>query len=82
MRGLAGVTLNKNAVPYDTRPPAVTSGIRIGTPCVTTRGMREAEMVEIADIIDSALIKRTDEAALSELRTRTRDLCKRFPIYQ
>ncbi len=80
--GQAGVTLNKNAVPYDTRPPAVTSGIRIGTPCVTTRGMGEAEMVEIASIIDLALGLRGNDSALCDLRTRTRDLCEKFPIYQ
>lgn len=80
--GHAGITLNKNAVPYDTRPPAVTSGIRIGTPCVTTRGMREDEMVEIAGIIDAALNARANDAALAQLRTQTRNLCNRFPIYK
>lgn len=80
--GCAGITLNKNGVPYDTRPAAVTSGIRIGTPCVTTRGMGEPEMVAIAGIIDSALKAAGDESTLPQLRARTRELCGKFPIYQ
>jgi glycine hydroxymethyltransferase len=77
-----GVTLNKNAVPFDARPPAVTSGIRIGTPCVTTRGMGEAEMAEIAEVIEAVVVNHRDERELSAVRERVRALCQRFPVYR
>ncbi len=77
----AGITVNKNAIPYDSRPPAITSGIRLGTPCVTTRGMGEEEMAEIADII-SAVLKNSDNSdGLKRLNGRVKKLCNRFPIY-
>jgi glycine hydroxymethyltransferase len=79
--GKAGITVNKNVIPYDERPPTITSGIRLGTPCVTTRRMTEAEMVEIADIIASVIEKSKDEEALSSLSKRVQSLCDRFPIY-
>ena len=78
---LAGITVNKNAVPYDERPPAVTSGIRLGAPCVTTRGMGEEEMVEIADIIAAVLKNRNNPDEMKRLNNRVRTLCRRFPIY-
>ncbi len=77
----AGITVNKNAVPYDSRPPAVTSGIRLGTPCVTTRGMGEEEMAEIADIIGKALKNSRDPKEMQRLAHRVKTLCDRFPIY-
>jgi glycine hydroxymethyltransferase len=77
----AGVTVNKNAIPYDERPPAITSGMRLGTPCVTTRGMGEEEMVDIAEIIDEVLKNNSDEAKIGGLRQRAGEICKRFPIY-
>jgi glycine hydroxymethyltransferase len=77
---LAGITVNKNAVPFDTRPPAQASGIRLGTPIVTTRGMKEPEMSEIAAMIDDALLHRKEPDALSRIRERTRALCKRFSL--
>lgn len=77
----AGITVNKNSIPYDERPPAITSGMRLGTTCVTTRGMGEAEMAEIADIIDEALKNNSDEAKIGRLRQRAGEICKRFPIY-
>ncbi len=77
----AGITVNKNAIPYDSRPPAVTSGIRLGTPCVTTRGMGGDEMAEIAEIIAAVLDNRKSPAELDRLAGRVRDLCRRFPIY-
>lgn len=77
----AGITVNKNSIPYDERPPAITSGMRLGTPCVTTRGMGEAEMTEIADIIDEVLKNNSDEAKIGRLRQRAGEICKRFPIY-
>ena len=78
----AQITVNKNAVPFDPRPPFVTSGIRIGTPAVTTRGMREAEMEQVADLIHRALQHLGDDRALVRLRDEVRALCERFPIYR
>lgn len=78
----AGISVNKNSIPFDQRPPTVTSGIRLGTPSVTTRGMGEEEMAEIAGIIDGVLSNGHDEAALAEFSSRVRDLCRRFPIYK
>jgi glycine hydroxymethyltransferase len=77
----AGITVNKNSIPYDERPAAVTSGMRLGTPCVTTRGMAEAEMAEIAEIIDEVLRHTGDERRIRGLRERVGDLCRRFPLY-
>lgn len=77
----AGITVNKNAIPYDSRPPAVTSGIRLGSPCVTTRGMGEEEMVEIADIIEKVLKNCKNPNEISHLARRVETLCQRFPIY-
>ncbi len=76
-----GVTVNKNTVPYDTESAFVTSGIRIGTPAVTTRGMREEEMREIGDIIATA-IERRDEDTVRAMRSRVADLTDRFPLYE
>ena len=76
-----GITVNKNAIPYDSRPPAVTSGIRLGTPCVTTRGMGEPEMTEIADIISNVLKDNNNQDAMRLLSQRVKTLCTRFPIY-
>ncbi|MFN3396263.1 MAG: serine hydroxymethyltransferase [Thermodesulfovibrionales bacterium] len=78
----AGVTVNKNSIPFDTKPPAITSGIRIGTPCVTTRGMNESEMVEIADIITEVLKNINNSKKIEMIRERVRDLCRRFPLYE
>jgi len=77
----AGITANKNMVPFDPRKPAVTSGIRIGTPAVTTRGMREPEMAEIAALIHRALEHPGDVEALDEVRVDVEVLCRRFPLY-
>lgn len=77
----AGITVNKNAIPYDERPPAITSGMRLGTPCVTTRGMGEAEMTDIAEIIDEVLRNNSDEAKIGRFRQKAGEICKRFPIY-
>jgi glycine hydroxymethyltransferase len=78
----AGITVNKNAIPYDTRPPAVTSGIRLGTPCITTRGMGKAEMVEIADLISSIINNSTAPEAIAANARKVKALCDRFPIYK
>ncbi len=77
----AGIIVNKNAVPYDEKPPAVASGIRLGTPIVSTRGMRETEMKQIVDLIDRVLQHRHEPAVLEEVRTEARSLCGRFPIF-
>jgi len=77
----AGITVNKNAVPDDPRPPAVTSGIRIGTAAVTTRGFAEAEMRTLAGWIDDAIRRRDDPAALGSIRARVEALCEAFPLY-
>ena len=77
----AGITLNKNNVPNDTRSPFVTSGVRIGTPSVTTQGMKEPEMVQIAALIAEALRGRDDTAVLADVRQRVAALCARFPVY-
>jgi glycine hydroxymethyltransferase len=78
----ARITVNKNTVPNDPRSPFVTSGVRIGTPAVTSRGMREAEMDVIADLIRRGLEHVGDDAALGRLGDEVRDLCARFPIYR
>jgi glycine hydroxymethyltransferase len=78
----ARITVNKNAIPFDTRSPFVTSGVRLGTPAVTSRGMKEAEMETIADLIFRALQKVGDEKALASLGDEVRELCRRFPMAQ
>ncbi len=77
----AGITTNKNMVPFDTRKPAVTSGLRIGTPAVTTRGMREPEMAEIAGLIVRGLEHPGDVEELDRIRVEVEALCRRFPLY-
>jgi glycine hydroxymethyltransferase len=76
----AGITVNKNAIPFDTYPIFKPGGIRIGTPAVTTRGMKEEEMLAIADLINDALNRRDDAAALEQIRAKVRDLTSRFPL--
>jgi len=77
----AGITANKNMVPFDPRKPAVTSGVRIGTPAVTTRGMRKAEMEEIAALIGRVLVHPGDIEELERVRADVEALCRRFPLY-
>jgi glycine hydroxymethyltransferase len=79
--GKAGITVNKNSIPYDTNPPLKPSGIRIGTPALTTRGMKEAEMRLIAAWIAKALDLRGDDAALDRIRGEVAELANQFPLY-
>ncbi len=77
----AGITVNKNTVPFDTQSPFVTSGIRIGTPAVTTRGMNETEMEKIGGFIIDALTHHEDEARIAAIREQVTGLCEKFPLY-
>ncbi len=76
------ITVNKNLIPFDTQAPAVTSGIRIGTPALTTRGMKEAEMDIVAGLIDEAIVHRDNAAALDKVRAGVEALTRKFPIYE
>jgi glycine hydroxymethyltransferase len=79
--GRAGITVNKNAIPFDRHPPMVASGVRVGTPAVTTRGMREPEMDAIASFIVRVLASPDDEAVLKAVRADVEGLCRKFPLY-
>jgi glycine hydroxymethyltransferase len=79
--GKAGITVNKNTIPYDVNPPLKPSGIRVGTPALTTRGMKEAEMRQIAVWIAQALEHRNDDAVLTRIRGEVAELANRFPLY-
>jgi glycine hydroxymethyltransferase len=79
--GKAGITVNKNAIPFDQNPPMVASGIRLGTPAITTRGMREAEMDRIAELIARVLAAPDDERVQHAVRAEVETLCRTFPLY-
>jgi glycine hydroxymethyltransferase len=79
--GEAGITVNKNAIPFDVNPPLKPSGIRIGTPALTTRGMKEAEMRQVGRWIAEALLQRADAAVLERIRKDVLELCETFPLY-
>ena len=79
--GKAGIAVNKNAIPFDQNPPMVASGIRVGTPAVTTRGMREGEMGLIAELVTRALKTPDDDGALGRIRAEVEALCRKFPLY-
>jgi glycine hydroxymethyltransferase len=78
----AGITVNKNAIPYDPEKPFIASGIRIGTPAVTTRGMRVKEMRQIAAWINDALVNKDDQMQLELISAAVKKLCNRFPLYK
>ena len=78
---LAGMTVNKNMVPFDQRSPFVTSGIRVGTPALTTRGMKEPEMIRIAEFINEAVSKYNDQNALTEIKNSVKEFASNFPLY-
>ena len=77
----AGITVNKNTIPFDTRPPMVTSGVRIGTPAITTRGMKEPEIDAISGFIMEAFNNHEDEKVLGRIKEDVKELCLRFPVY-
>ncbi len=78
----AGITVNKNSIPYDTQKPFITWGIRLGTPAVTTRGMKEKEMQLIADFISEAVKYKDNEPSLKKIKEKVKSLCKKFPLYK
>ena len=78
---LAGITVNKNMVPFDQRSPFVTSGIRVGTPALTTRGMNEKEMEKIAETINTAIKFFDDEDKLQQLKANVKELASGFPLF-
>lgn len=77
----SGITVNKNTIPFDTRSPSVTSGIRIGTPAVTTRGLKEQEMEEVGNYISELLNQPEDDKLIGDIKMKIRSLCERFPLY-
>ena len=79
--GKAGITVNKNAIPFDQNPPMVASGIRVGTPAITSRGMREPEMDRVAEFIARVLASPDDDAALARVKAEVEALCRKFPLY-
>ena len=78
----AGITVNKNAIPFDPKPPTVTSGIRIGTPAVTTRGLKEAEMERVGNFMADLLLNHGDDALIGKIREEIRKICDAFPLYE
>jgi glycine hydroxymethyltransferase len=81
MLGQAGITVNKNLIPFDKKSPSVTSGIRLGTAAVTTRGMKEREMRQIAEFINEAIEASDEPKKLKEIKERVLKLTRRFPLY-
>ena len=80
--GKAAITVNKNAIPFDQNPPMVASGVRLGTPAITTRGMTEPDMDAVGDLIVRALAAHDNDSALAGIKTEVEQLCLRFPLYQ
>jgi glycine hydroxymethyltransferase len=76
----AGMITNKNGIPFDPRPPKVTSGLRLGTPAVTTRGLKEKDIEQVADFLDRAILAREDSPALSKIRGEVAEFCRKFPM--
>jgi glycine hydroxymethyltransferase len=80
--GKAQITVNKNMIPWDPEKPMTTSGIRVGTPALTTRGMRAKEMTEVARLIGRVLDAPADEGTLAQVRGEVKELCHQFPMYE
>jgi glycine hydroxymethyltransferase len=78
---LAGITVNKNSIPFETKSPQITSGIRLGTPALTTRGMKETEMIRVADYITKVLNQVGDKAFLNRIRKDVREFAREFPLF-
>ena len=78
----SGITTNKNMVPFDERSPMITSGIRIGTPALTSRGMKENEMIQIAHLIDGIIRNIEDNKIIQHTRLQVSELCSKFPLYE
>jgi len=76
----AGIIANKNGIPNDPRPPKITSGLRLGTPALTTRGLKEPDIAPVADFIDRAIVSKSDTAALAKIRQEVAEFCKKFPM--
>jgi glycine hydroxymethyltransferase len=79
--GKAGITVNKNAIPFDQNPPMTASGIRVGTPAVTTRGMREPEMDQVGELIGRVLASPDDDRVAAMVKDEVERLCRKFPLY-
>ena len=79
---LADITINKNMVPFDTQSPMVTSGMRIGTPAITTRGMKEKDVIRVVDLMDEALKKPGDEKYLKAIKRKVNSFVQKFPLYR
>jgi glycine hydroxymethyltransferase len=77
----ADITCNKNMVPFDEQPPFVTSGIRLGTPAITTRGMKEEEIRQVVDLIDEVLMNKEDEGKIEDVRKRVNEMMKGYPLF-
>jgi glycine hydroxymethyltransferase len=78
---IADITINKNMVPFDTQSPMVTSGMRIGTPAITTRGMKEKDVVKVVELIDEALQKPEDQKHLKAVKRKVNRFVEKFPLY-
>jgi glycine hydroxymethyltransferase len=76
----AGIIANKNGIPFDPRPPKVTSGLRLGTPALTTRGLKENDIAKVADFLDRAILAKDDPATLAAIRGEVAEFCKAFPL--
>jgi len=76
----AGIIANKNGIPNDPRPPKITSGLRLGTPALTTRGLKEPDIAPVADFVDRAIVSKSDTAALAKIRQEVAEFCKKFPM--
>ena len=80
--GSVNITVNKNLIPFDTKPPAVASGIRIGTPAITTRGIKESDTEKIAEFIDKGLSSKDNPDKLGEVKEEVLEFTKKFPLYE